>query len=91
MMKRMLEVLFLTAVLGAPASVLAADGAALYKKSCASCHGQEGKNGKAAPIAGLPEAVVTRNIKTHPYTMNSFGLSPEEVQAIVTYVAGLKK
>lgn len=86
-----LKALFLTAVLALPGAALAEDGAALYKKTCASCHGPEGKDGKAAAIAGLPEAVLTRNMKTHPSTMKTFGLSSEQNPAIATYVAGLKK
>ncbi|HXX30299.1 MAG TPA: cytochrome c [Myxococcaceae bacterium] len=69
---------------------LAADGAALYEKTCASCHGKEGKNGTAIPVAGRSETVVTAAIKSHPPPMNTFKLSAKEIQAVAKYVAGLK-
>jgi|GEM_PF-6852824 len=69
---------------------LAADGAALYGKHCASCHGKAGKNGKDVAIAGRPADVVAANIKDHPLSMESFKLSSKQIQAIAKYVAGLK-
>jgi mono/diheme cytochrome c family protein len=57
---------------------LAADGAALFKQNCASCHGETGKAdtpaGKAmkvpplagdAKVAAMPEADVTAKIKSN--------------------------
>ncbi len=88
-MKAVLSVLSLGFLLaGSPA--LAADGAALYGKHCASCHGKEGKNGKDVAIAGRPEDVIAANIKAHPLSMNSFNLSSKQIQAIAKYLAHLK-
>ncbi|MGO9829650.1 MAG: c-type cytochrome [Myxococcaceae bacterium] len=89
-MKARLGHLSLCVVLATGGSALAADGAALYAKRCASCHGKEGKNGKDVAIAGRPEDVVAANIQAHPLSMNSFHLSKTEVTAIAKYVAGLK-
>jgi len=69
---------------------LAADGAALYGKHCASCHGPQGKNGKDVAIAGSPADVVSANIKAHPLSMDSFKLSSKQIQAIARYVAAQK-
>jgi mono/diheme cytochrome c family protein len=89
-MKWTLRPLSLTLVLAGTSPVQAADGAALYDKTCSSCHGKEGKNGKDIPIAGRSEEVVTANIKAHPLSMNTFKLSAKQIKAIATYVAGLK-
>ena len=98
-MKRTLKPLFLSGVLALGGSAMAADGgaapapdgAALYKRKCGSCHGKEGKDGKATPIAGLAEETVAKNIKAHPLSMETFGLSEEQTKAVAKYVAGLKK
>ena len=89
-MKQALKPLLLSFVLTAVGSAQAADGAALYEKSCASCHGKQGKSGKASAIAGRSEKVVTANIKDHPLSMNTFNLSEKEIKAVAHYVAGLK-
>ena len=89
-MKSVSSRLFLSLLLATGGSALAADGAALYGKHCASCHGQQGKNGKDVAIAGRSADAVAANIKDHPLSMNSFNLSSKEVQAIAKYVAGLK-
>jgi len=83
---RLLLTLF---VAWAAPGLAAADGAALYDKTCASCHGKEGKNGTAMPIAGRSASVVTAMIKSHTPPMK-FKLTDQEIQAIVKYVAGLK-
>jgi cytochrome c6 len=96
-MKRTLKPFLLSAVLATGGSALAADGgtapdgAALFARKCASCHGKDAKSGKAAPIAGLAEEKVAANIKTHPNSMDTFGLSEEQSKALAKYVAGLKK
>ena len=89
-MKPTLSLPLLFLVLAVGSSALAADGAALYAKNCASCHGKEGKNGKDVPIAGRPEAVIAANIKDHPLSMGSFNLSEKQITAIAKYVAALK-
>jgi len=81
---------FLTLLLAAPGLALAADGAALYQKHCSSCHGPQGKNGTAAPVAGLAEDVISANIQQHPLSMNAFNLSKKQVTAISKYLASLK-
>jgi mono/diheme cytochrome c family protein len=88
-MKWTLTPLPLSLILAAASPVEAADGAALYVKTCASCHGKEGKNGKDIPIAGRSEQAVTASIKAHPLSMNAFKLSEKQVTAIAKYVAGL--
>jgi mono/diheme cytochrome c family protein len=89
-MKWTLKPLALALALASASPVQAADGAALYDKTCSSCHGKEGKNGKDIPIAGRSEQVVTANIKAHPLSMNTFKLSAKQIKAVATYVAGLK-
>jgi hypothetical protein len=68
----------------------AAHEATLYERVCATCHGKDGRNGKAIPIAGLPAEVIVTNIKDHPLSMNSFNLTTRQINAIAKYVAALK-
>jgi mono/diheme cytochrome c family protein len=90
MRKPLLKALLGLVVLAAARPAQAADGAALYEKHCGSCHGKEGKNGTAIPIAGRSKEVITANIKAHAPPMNTFKLSSQQTKAIADYVAGLK-
>ena len=81
----------------------AADGAAVYRESCAKCHGDTGKSdtsvGKALnipPLAGdaslvkLSEAEVMERIKAaskHPPTTKA--LSDDDLKAVATFALGL--
>ena len=77
---------------------LAADGAALYQTSCASCHGADGKaDGAAAkamnvpPIAGIsmsPDAVVEFVKSNHRHKGVAGKLSAEELGAIARALPG---
>jgi mono/diheme cytochrome c family protein len=82
---------------------LAADGAALFKQNCASCHGATGQAdtpaSKAlkvpplagdAKIAGLSEADVGAKIRSNPkHAAVLKKLSDADVQALAVFVKGL--
>jgi cytochrome c len=85
------------------ATLFAADGAALYSK-CVSCHGKDGKMtaipGKA--IAGSTAADVEKKLKGYKdgtfggakkamMAPNAKNLKDDEIKALATYIAGLKK
>lgn len=77
------------------------DGASLYKKKCAGCHGHsgEGKPGMKAP-ALKKTALEANQIAGHitkgeatskaPHNKGITGLSGEQAQAIAEYVKSLK-
>ncbi len=88
----------------ASVSLMAADGAALFKK-CAACHGAKGEKkalGKSAVIGG--EAASVTEKKLHGYkagTLNQHGMgalmkgqvasySDADIKAVSEYIAGLK-
>ncbi len=92
------------ALLLASVSVMAADGAALYKK-CAACHGAAGEKaalGKSAHIGGVDAATIAADL--HGYkagTTNKKGMgalmkgqvasySDADIEAVSAYIAGLK-
>jgi mono/diheme cytochrome c family protein len=82
------------AVLAAPAWAgppMTADAPATYKKSCASCHGDDGKGGTAPAIAGKPTSVVAGVVNAHPPPMNKIELTPDQIAAVSRYVSALKK
>jgi mono/diheme cytochrome c family protein len=70
---------------------MAADAPALYKKSCASCHGAEGKGGTAPAIAGKPASAVAGVVSAHPPPMEKLELTPDQIAAVGRYVSSLKK
>ena len=89
----------------AGATLMAADGAALYAK-CAGCHGQDGKTkalGKSAPIAGLPADTIVKDLEGYKAgTLNKHGmggvmkgqaaaLSADDMKALADYISKLGK
>ncbi|HEX3107860.1 MAG TPA: cytochrome c [Thermoanaerobaculia bacterium] len=95
--------LCLVVVLATP--LFAADGAALYKTNCTTCHGPTGagdtpagKMMKAKPLGSaevqkLTDAEITASITNGKNKMPKFGqkLSAEEIKALVAYVRTFKK
>ncbi len=77
----------LPALAGPPS---AADGAAIYKKSCASCHGTTGKGAMAPAIAGKPAKTVAAIVNAHPAPMTEISLTPDATAAVARYVSTLK-
>ncbi|MRI83938.1 MAG: cytochrome C [Nitratiruptor sp.] len=85
-------------------TLMAADGAALYKK-CAGCHGAKGEKkalGKSAPIAGWDKAKLVEALKGYKAgTRNVYGmgmlmkgqvasLSDADIEALAEYISKLK-
>jgi mono/diheme cytochrome c family protein len=83
-----LAVLAVPAWAGPPTT---ADAPATYKKSCASCHGAEGKGGTARAIAGKPASAVAGVVSAHAPPMDKLELTPDQIAAIGRYVSSLKK
>ncbi|HEV8431850.1 MAG TPA: cytochrome c [Thermoanaerobaculia bacterium] len=95
--------LCLVVVLATP--LFAADGAALYKANCNTCHGPTGagdtpagKMMKAKPLGSadvqkLTDAEMTASITNGKNKMPKFGqkLSGDDIKALVTYVRTFKK
>lgn len=69
----------------------AAEAPALYKKSCASCHGAEGKGGTAPAIAGKSASAVAGVVNAHAPPMDKIELTPDQIAAVGRYVSSLKK
>ncbi len=91
-------------LLVASVSLMAADGAALYKK-CAACHGAHGEKkalGKSAVIGGEPAAETVKKLEGYKAgTLNAHGMgalmkgqvasySDADIKAVAEYIAGLK-
>ncbi len=66
------------ALAGLTSALLAADGAALYKTKCASCHGADGKMkyaGKVPPMAGMKAADMIKKWNDYKAgTLNTYGM-----------------
>jgi mono/diheme cytochrome c family protein len=77
--------------LAAAGSVGAADGAAVYKQYCASCHGANGQGGSDRPVAGQPASFIKEVVEFHPPPMDKMKLSRADTEAVANYVASLKK
>ena len=87
------------------ASAFAADGAAIYKAKCASCHGADGAGqtaiGKKMNLRDLGSAEVQKQTDAELYAWTADGkgkmpaykgkLSEEELQSQVTFMRTLKK
>ena len=92
--------LLLALALGAPLAWAAPDGANLYSRNCAACHGEDGNGGIGVPLA-LPsfqatvdDAYLTKTIRIgRPgRVMPAFAeLSDEEVGAIVKHLRSWHK
>ena len=98
-MKKIALALLVTGV-----SLMAADGAALYKK-CAACHGAKGEKlalGKSAVIGGVDTATLVADMKGYKAgTLNKKGMgalmkgqvasySDADIDAVAAYINGLK-
>ena len=94
----------LALMLAGAASLVMADGAALYKK-CAGCHGAKGEKkalGKSAVIGGMDVATIVEDLKAYKEgKRNAHGmgmmmksqvksLSDADIQAVAEYIHGLK-
>jgi mono/diheme cytochrome c family protein len=91
----------IAALAWAGASLLAQDGAAIYKKKCAGCHGANGE-GKAAvkapALKGDPadvKQIVDQLMKGKatnraPHNKAMSGMKPDEASAVAAYVKTLK-
>jgi cytochrome c len=82
-------------------ALAADDGASLYKKKCAGCHGAsgEGKSGMKAPAlkgSALDAGQITDHItkgepsSKAPHNKGISGLTDEQAKAIADYVKTLK-
>jgi mono/diheme cytochrome c family protein len=102
-MKTWLAFAIAALLLGQGATVLAADGAAIYKKDCAKCHGDTGAADTAtakamkvpalkgdAKVAGMSASDIAARItgnKKHPAAVKSLGA--DDAAAVAAYVKGL--
>jgi cytochrome c len=82
-------------IVGVPRGALAATGAAVFRRSCASCHGTEGRGTGAAPRLMAPSGVVSSyHSESALYTFirdnmpaNRPGsLAPAQYRAVAAYV-----
>lgn len=84
----------------------AADGAALYKKRCSTCHGNDGQaknfRGKVMHATNLTNATWQDDVSDeHIFNVISSGkkdmpafskkLSSDEINSLVSYIRGLRK
>lgn len=97
---RMAVVLAILALILVPVVTFAADGAAVYKAKCASCHGPDGAGqtsiGKSLKIKDLKEANaadVKSTVENGKGKMPAYKskLAADELDAVVAYVKSLKK
>jgi len=99
MLYRLLIVVFL-AGLGLSQAIAAPDGAALYARNCAVCHGKNGNGGIGVPIA-LPsfQALISDDYLRETIRLGRPGrvmaafdsLSKDEIDAIVSHMRGWNK
>jgi cytochrome c6 len=103
-MKRTFLALAILAMMLAPLAAFAADGAAVYKAKCASCHGPDGKGetaiGKsmklrslaAADVQKTSDADLTKIISDGKGKMPAYKgkLSADEIKALVAFIRTLK-
>ena len=91
----------LTIAAATTVSLMAADGAAIYKTKCANCHGAQGEkhaNGKSVPIKDMTKDEVYQALKEYKAgTRDAHGLgalmkaqvanmSDEELKAVSDYI-----
>jgi mono/diheme cytochrome c family protein len=103
-MKRTVLLLAIIAMMLAPLAAFAADGAAVYKAKCATCHGTDGKGetsiGKSMKLKslGAPDVQKTTDADLNKIISDGKGkmpaykgkLSADEIKALVTYIRTLK-
>ena len=91
-MLRQLLILIFLAGLGASQAIAAPDGAALFSRNCAACHGSMGTGGIGVPLAlpsfqaSISDDYLRQTIRLgRPgRVMPAFGnLKPDEIEAIV--------
>jgi mono/diheme cytochrome c family protein len=88
----MTRAILVAAVLAVAGPAAAADGAAVYKKHCANCHGPDGKGTQAGvPVVGKSAAFVKEVVEFHPPPMNKLKLPGADVDAVAAYVAAFPK
>jgi cytochrome c6 len=94
-----------TFLMAAPAALAAADGAALYKAKCASCHGADGAGqtamGKAMKLRDLRSAEVQKQTDAELFKLTADGkgkmpaykgkLTDAEITALVAHMRTMKK
>ncbi len=100
----MKKVVGISLILAGAISLMAADGAALYKK-CASCHGAKAEKkalGKSAVIQGLDKAHLVKELKEYKAgKLNKKGMgglmkaqlatySDADIEAVADYISKLK-
>ena len=93
----------LALMLAGAASLVMADGAALYKK-CAGCHGAKGEKkalGKSAVIGGLDAATIEQDLKNYQAGKGKHGmgmlmkgqvagLTDAQIKELAAYIHSLK-
>jgi mono/diheme cytochrome c family protein len=98
MRKLFVLVLVVCVALSVALPALAADGAALYKTKCASCHGPEGqgKIGPAVKGSTLSADQITdllakgNDAKKAPHKKAIAGVTGDDTKAVADYVKTLK-
>lgn len=89
-MKRFLTIATLLVL--ATGMTFAEDGAAVYAKRCAMCHGAAGEGKSAPAIKGKADVtdILTKGGKKAPHASKMAGLTEEQVKAVAAHVKGLK-
>jgi mono/diheme cytochrome c family protein len=92
-MKKILAAVLLVSATGPAwgATPSSTDGAALYKKNCAACHGANGQGATAPAVAGKSASMVAKAVAAHPPPMEKVELTPDETAAVGRFVSTLKK
>jgi mono/diheme cytochrome c family protein len=104
-MKRTVLLFAIVAMMLAPLAAFAADGAAVYKAKCATCHGPDGKGetsiGKSMKLRSLGSADVQKATDADLPKVISDGkgkmpaykgkLSDDEIKGVVAFLRSLKK
>jgi len=96
-MKKLLAAIVALSVSGAAwaGPPTAANGAVIYKKECASCHGADGKGSKepAVPaIAGKSASAVAKVMTAgHPSKDKKIELTPDDTAGVARFVSSMKK
>ena len=101
---RLVLLIAIVAMVFAPLAAFAADGAAVYKAKCGSCHGPDGKGetsiGKAMKLRSLAAADVQKTSDADLTKVISDGkgkmpaykgkLTADEIKALVAFIRTLK-